>query len=152
VAISGGGYKKPVDLMYKSLETGNASLLLKAMPKFIVEDYYSDDDEREDLDELFDELHDELQDEYGKNAKVSYKITDRDKLDKDDLEDAAEYMSNKYASAGKKLKVMAGYELEMDATIRGSGGKDTNEATITVIKIGGKWYLHPQALMRFGIY
>jgi hypothetical protein len=150
-AISGGGYKKPIDLVFKSIQTGKASHMLKAMPKFIIDDRYSDRDELDELDELFEEVQEELRDEYGKNAKVSYKITDRDKLDKDDLEDISEYFGDYFGSAGKRAKVKAGYEIELDATIRGSEDKDTNELTVTVIKIGGKWYLNPQSLYMFGL-
>jgi hypothetical protein len=151
-AISGGGYKRPIDLMFKSLQTGKASYMLKAVPKFVVEDTFGGYDDLDYIDDMFDELQDDLQDEFGKNAKISYKITDKDKLDKDDLEDAAEYLSSAFKSAGKKLKIKAGYEIDMDITIKGSKSKDTEDTNFTVIKIGGKWYIHPRSLYSFGIY
>jgi hypothetical protein len=150
-AISGGGYKKPIDLMFKSLQTGKASHMLKAAPKSLVDERLGGDDALDELDDVFDELHDELEDEFGKNVKISYKITDKEKLDKDDLDDIAEYFDYMFDSSGKDVKIKAGYELEVEGTIKGSEDKDTEDMTVTVIKIGGKWYLHPESLYMFGI-
>lgn len=47
-------------------------------------------DYKEDREERFEDMLDDTKDDYGKNWKVTYKIEDKDKLDKDDLKDAKE--------------------------------------------------------------
>lgn len=45
------------------------------------------------LKDGYEELNDSAEDEFGKNVKYSYKITDKKKLEKDDLKDLAEVYS-----------------------------------------------------------
>ena len=140
-------------------------------------------DYKEDREDTFEDSLDDVKDEFGKNWKVSYKIEDKDKLDKDDLKDAkdaikstanglidwadsildmdnddlkdtAEEMGLKKDDLkklaqlckylGKKLKkanVSAGYDLDVNITIKGSDDDDDYDADMTVVKVGGKWVL-----------
>ena len=44
-------------------------------------------------DDLKDVLE-ELEDKYGKNIKLKYKVNDKEKIDKDDLEDLEDNIEN----------------------------------------------------------
>lgn len=64
----------------------------------------------EDAEESFEDSRDEMKDEFGKNWKLSYKIEDKDKLDKDDLKD----IKNSIKSTANGLIDWADQILDMD--------------------------------------
>ena len=87
---------------------------------------------RNNLEEEYDTDFDDI--------KISYRITDSDNLDKDDLEDLNDQIAESY---DKKMKVSAAKELTVKYTIKADGDKERDETEITVVKIGNKWYLGP---------
>lgn len=101
--LFGSSYKDPIDGLVKNLnkqETKLEKYTTAFLPKF-AQDAYDDvmavakkTDEGEDMmDELDDMLEDQLfssiEDQYG-DYKISYEIKDKEKLDKDELEDIAD--------------------------------------------------------------
>lgn len=68
------------------------------------------DDYKEDLEDNYEDFLDNMEDEYGKRWKLSYKIEDKDKLDKDDLKDAKDMIK----STGSALADWADGILDMD--------------------------------------
>lgn len=137
-------YKTPIDNLIDVSFYAKAGKLDDLAPKEYwewYEDEYDKDlkDLKDDIKDNADDLKDEFKDEYGKNYKVKYKITDKDKLDKDDLEELAERISDKYDIKERKIK--KAYELEIEITIKGSEDKDESEMTVYSVKIGSKWYL-----------
>jgi len=57
---------------------------VKGMYKILIK---SDDFDRDDMEDSFEDLVDQFKDKYGDNYKFSYEITDKEKLDKDELKD-----------------------------------------------------------------
>lgn len=142
--LFGGGYKKAIDNFVDVSFKGKVNKIEKLAPKEYWE--YLEEEEDFDIDEAieeyedeFDDNIDELEDEYGKNIKVKYKITDKDKLSDKKIDKIAEALKDKYDI--KKKSVKAGYEVDVELTIKGSEDDDENDATLTVIKIGGSWYI-----------
>ena len=90
----------------------------------------------DDLDELAEGILDNLEDEYGDDIKISVKYKDKNKIDKDDLEDLEEMYEDNYDS---KVKISKGYEVEIKATIKGDDEKETDTTTLSVYKINGDW-------------
>ncbi|MFA5658303.1 MAG: zinc ribbon domain-containing protein [Oscillospiraceae bacterium] len=133
-SLFGGGYKKPIDNMIKGIEKQDADKFLSAYPEFLADqmDSYIDDDAME-------EMYDMLEDEYGKNIKISYKVTDKDKLDKGDLEDYEDEIDDNY---DEKVKVTAGYELEVEMKIKGKDDEDEDENDFVILKIDGDWCVY----------
>ena len=132
-----------VDVSFK----GKANKIEKLAPKEYWE-YLEDEDEDFDLKDAIEEYEDEyedmmddLEDEYGKNIKVKCKIEDKDKLSGKEISKIAEALKEKYDI--KKKSVKKGYEVDVELTIKGSDDKDDDDATLTVVKIGGKWYVDP---------
>ncbi len=76
---------KIVDTMTPSFVADTYKDLMKVMKKSDMEEDMKD--KLDDMEDSLDDMYDALEDEYGKNVKSSYKITDKDKLDKDDLEE-----------------------------------------------------------------
>jgi len=90
---------------------------IKVLPKFADETYEDvmalvkdiDKDAAKELDDSFEEdleaYYEGLENKYGKNVEVSYKITDKEKLDKDDCEDIKEAYESIVESIEKTLGV-----------------------------------------------
>lgn len=142
--LAGGGYKAPIN-DYIDMMSGKASKaqIKRMAPKEVWEKMEDEtdmdfDDVYDDYKDGVDDLRDNLEDEYGKNVKITYKITDKDKLDKDDLKDIKDELKDRFDIS--KKKVTAGYELDVDIKIKGREDEDEDEMTFTVVKIGGKWY------------
>ncbi len=132
--FGGGGYKKPIDNMINGIVKQDADKFLAAFPAFMSKSMkgYIDDDYLEDM-------YDELVDDYGKNIKITYKVTDKEKLDKDDLEDYQDEIKSWYS---KKVKITEGYELEVEMKIKGKDDSDENVDDIVVLKIDGEWCIY----------
>lgn len=137
--LFGGSYKQPIDNMCKALETGKGKYLLKCVPEFMIEDEFEDMKKSEIIDELDEEAEDSLkllEKSMGDDVKVSYKIKDKDKIDKDDLKDKKKYLEKKYDA---KIKVQKGYEIEAKLSIEGDDKSISDTVDIEVYKINGKW-------------
>lgn len=147
-AIFGGGsYKTPLDNMMKVVNKGSASALEDLMPP-----YYKDvkkamsDITGDDIDfkEEAQSVRENFQDTYGDDAKMSYKVTDKTKLDKDELKDydtVSSLTSILSKSKAKKYKLTAGYELTVEFTLKADGDETSDETTIIVGKMDGEWVL-----------
>ena len=130
-SLLGGGWKKPIDNYFKGMEKGNLKTYTKAYP-----DFYND---KMDLDEDdMEKEHDNLEDKYGEKIKIKYKITKNEKIKKDDLKKIQEYIEKVY---DEDVKVSAGKEVKVKATIKGKDDDDTKTEKMYVYKIDGKWKL-----------
>jgi len=131
------GPETPVKNMFKAIEKGDANAMLKAYPKAFVKTV--DKDQKEDLKEELKEAAKEMKEE---KIKISYKVKDKKKIDKDDLKDvekAEETMLKFMDAKDTDVKVTAGYELEVEVTVKEDGDKETNEVEMNVYKIDGRW-------------
>lgn len=110
-SIFGKSEKTPLDNVEKILNkqpTNIDKIVKDTSPKFVSKAYLDviailkgNDEYKDDIEDLYeegekaledawDELNDSAEDELGKNVKFSYKIEDKEKIDKDDLETVAE--------------------------------------------------------------
>ncbi len=118
--------------------------------------------------DALENMYDELEDEYGKDFEVSYEIKKEKELDDDDLEDIEDTykdladeiplddLEDELDSAGdaaedlykvvedlvdelKDVNVSAGYKVDLELTIEGDEDDDTQEVTVTFIKMNGDW-------------
>lgn len=139
------GPKSAVKNYIKGNFNGDWKAYVKCQPdevwEYMEEEYDLDMDEREEqFEENWDDRIDDLEDEYGRNVKVTYKIVDKDKMDEDDLDDIRDNYKDRYDIA--KRDITAGYELDVEVTIKGREDEDTEDATFNVYKLGGKWYVY----------
>ena len=143
IILLSNAYKAPlnnlIDISYKA----KFNKIEKMAPKEYW-DWYEEkfdksvDEVIEERNDKKDEYLEQLEKMYGEKVKVKSKITDKDKLDKDDLKKIAEALEDQYDIKAKSVK--AGYEIEYELTIEGSDEEDEIEDKITVIRIGMKWY------------
>ncbi len=145
--FGGSGYNKAVN-NYEAVMNGKAKKLEKLAPKEYweymadeadedVDDYI--DDKIDDFEDNYDDTLDYLEEEYGNHVKIKLKVEDKKKLTDKKIENLAEYLDDKYDIKEKSVK--KGYELEIEATIKGSDDEDDDEMELYAIKIGGSWYL-----------
>lgn len=138
--FGGGSYKQPLDDQIDIL-LGKASKaqLKRQYPKEVIEERDIDineswDDYKEDKKDTQEYWEDIL----GKNPKIKYKITDKEKLDKDDLDEIKDQLEDEYDI--KPSKVKKAYKLEMDMTFKGKDEEIEQETEAIVVKIGNQWY------------
>ena len=127
----------------KASKSDIKNMMPKALWEYVEEEYEVElDDVWEWYDEEYKDNWEEslegMEEEYGKNVKISHKITDKEEMDEDDVEDLADELKEQYDI--KKKSVTAAYELEVELTIKGSEDDDSNDMDMTAVKIDGKWY------------
>lgn len=96
-------------------------------------------DAKKEFKDQWEDEKEALEDEFGKNAKVKIKVTDKKKMSKKDLKEIGDMLEESYEIDDKKVK--AGWEMEVEMTIKGSEDDDETEMTLNVVKIGGQWYV-----------
>ena len=104
----------------------------------IEEDYHGDkDDMLEELDDRLDDMLDMLNES---DIKYKYKITDIDKLDRDDTEDCEDELNAAYDT---NIKVKKAKVVTAEITFRNKefDEKYEEKIEITVGKIGSSWYI-----------
>ncbi|MBR6812552.1 MAG: zinc ribbon domain-containing protein [Oscillospiraceae bacterium] len=143
IIFGGRGPKATVNQFLKGTFNGNANQIVKLMPKkqvkaIIEEEYHGDKkDMVEDLDDMLDEMLDMLSEA---DIKTKFKITDIDKLDRDDTEDCEEELNSQFDT---NIKVKKAKVITAEITFRSKefDEKYENEIELTVGKIGSSWYI-----------
>ena len=95
-------------------------------------------DIKDDLKNMVKSQVEELEEDYGKNIRVYYDVIDEYEMDEYDLDDIKDTLKDNYGIASKSVN--KGFEVEIEATIKGSEDEDTNEIDLTLVQIGGNWY------------
>ena len=83
---------------------------------------------------------------YGKGVKMTSKITDKEKIDKRDVETIQEYFEDveydgKNYKGADKIKVSSAYIVEVELSIKGRDDDDKNDVNFLVLKVNGDWYV-----------
>lgn len=119
----------------------NANKIVKTYhPDFLKKmDEYAED--YMDADSFKDYLKEQLKDQKDEDYKVlSYDIDwDYDKLDKDEVEERADEIEDAYDIDAKKIKAIREYKVKFK--VSEDGDKETNKETITLVKVGFRWYI-----------
>ncbi len=141
--IFGGGYEKAIDRYVDANYYGDYDACLELIPDDMLDKMLDSMDItkkefKEQFKEEWEDKKDRLEDEFGKDIKVSYKVTDEDKIDKDDLDEIKDGLKEMGIS---KKSITEGYEIEVEFTIEGDDDEDTEEETFNALKIDGEWYI-----------
>ena len=88
--VAGNGFKKPVKAYAEGIQENDG--------KIVVEAYYEDyvDGWEDSLEERIEIIADYLEDECGKGYKVKVEFKDKEKYNKDDIEDFVEDLEDDY--------------------------------------------------------
>lgn len=133
--FGGRSYKDVVKDYFKATEKADAKLMMELLPEDLIkyvmkEEDMSKKEMTEELQDSLDRLH-----KYYDEVKISYEITDTEEFDKDDLKDIKET----YKEIGVKVK--DAMVVEVEVTMELDGSERTTEQELTLIKVGGSWYL-----------
>lgn len=123
------GYKKAAKKFFKAMASGRMDKMIDRMPDFMTEDL--DKSDIKDMQKAYKELMSEI--------KMSYKITNSEKLDKDEIE-ALEAQIERYFD--EEVNIKKAYKVYAKLTAKKGGDKDTQTASIYVIKLKSKWYVY----------
>lgn len=145
--FTGGGYKKPLDNLVKSYETGKGSYyaetLTPAQKSSLEEDYINKSNKYDSIEEYYDDVfgskQESLKDRYGDDFSISYNITKKTEL-KDSM--LKSYASGYKSTFGKKVDISAGYDLDLEVTWKGADKDEDGDKNITVLKVDGDWVLY----------
>jgi len=144
VLLSAKPYTGAVKTMLDVVGKGKVEKLEKMAPAEYW-DYFEDkynmdvDDAIDEMEDAWEDSMDAMEEEYGDNVKLKYKVLKAKKLSDRKISKIADALDDQYDIDGDTVK--AAYDLELEMTIKGSEDDDTNEMDVTVVKIGGKWYL-----------
>ncbi len=138
--ISCGGPESVVKTVISAREKGDFDKVVSIMPKPYQEYLKDNKTIRDRMKESVEEGTEDIK-------KISYKITDKDKMDKDDVEDledsinaSLEFMGDDY----DEVKISQAYEVEVEITTEYDDkdmDEEEEEVTFRVYKSGGKWYI-----------
>ena len=126
-------YAKPIKYLVEGLEETNAEKFLKAFPAFISEsmDEYITDD-------YLKIAVDATKEKYGENIKMSFKITDKDKISDENLREMEDEVKESF---GNDIVMSKGYKVSVDIVTKGDSSENTEKDTFDVFEIDGNWYV-----------
>ncbi len=144
VNLISGGYKGALKDYFGAIEDKDGEAYAEALFSDDMIDYILDES-GDDEDDFYDGYKDKaknayssLKDEYGSGISISFDVTDKEKIDKDDLEDLEDSLNELYDD---NINVSKGYEVELEIEVEGKDDDDTFDATAVMIKADGDWII-----------
>ena len=148
IASCSGSYKSALKSYINAYKNGDAKKIVELTPDRVVKSKGGKSDYKDRVEDSIENQIDDLEGNDGDIKKLSYKITDADKLDKGDIAELE--IENKYRY-GKKLGIQQAIDVEVEITIPVDGEKETVEYDFKLVKIGRKWYIFESELYDSGL-
>ncbi len=139
-ACGGGSARSVAEKAAKASTEGDAKTVVNMMHAKMVDaaveegNYDSKQDMIDEMQSMLDMAKGIAEEMYGENYKVSAKATDEETLVEDELKEIQDNFKSEL-----DLKVSDAKDVTVELTIKGDE-EATDEMTMTVVKIGGKWY------------
>lgn len=131
------GYERPIKYVIEGFEEGKLKTMMKAIPDYIKKDF--EDKFEEYYDSNTDNMIIErLETMYGKRRNISYVVKEKDKWDKEEIDELEDDIKDRY---GEEVNIKTAYTLDLEMKMKGSENSTEVEDSLTVIKIGMRWYL-----------
>ncbi len=134
--LFGGGYKKPVEKYFKSIQKADMDKYISVFPEEVaegLEDEIDDEYDGDFEDYLDDEYLDTLEDDYGRNIKFKVKFEEKDEVKNRDIKAFEEMIDADISKA---------YEVEFTLTVKGKEDDDELDFAAYVGKVDGEgWKL-----------
>jgi uncharacterized membrane protein YvbJ len=139
--FGGRSYKDVVRDYFKATEKADAKLMMELLPDDLIKYVMKEEDMTkkemtEDLQDSLDMIH-----RYYDEVKISYEITDTEDFDKDELKEIKEMYEE------IDVKVKDAMIVEVEVTMELDGDERTTTQELTLIKVGGSWYLDIEDVM-----
>lgn len=141
--LGGSSYEKVVEKAINSVFDGDIKALVDLLPPDMMDNAMAQEGiSQSELDSQIDQMGDMLKNEmkslsteYGDDWKISQKILSETDVTGTDLE----VLQDDYSEIN--VKVAAAKELNVEISISGSEGRDSNTVDLYVVKVGNSWYL-----------
>lgn len=137
--VAGSGYKKPIKNMAKAIEEADFDMICESY----CEDYYDEilGGETEDYFELgMEVIFDYIEEECGEDYEVKVEFNDKEKYNKDDIEEFVEDTEEDYGIEFDADDIKKLYKLDVTLTAEGDDGDaEILDGDIYVAKIDGEW-------------
>lgn len=134
--LFGGGYKKPVEKYFKSIQKADMDKYISVFPEEFaegIEDEIDDDYDGDFEDYLDDEYLDSFEDDYGRNIKFKVKFEEKDEVKNRDI---------KFFEEMADADISKAYEVEFTLTVKGKKDDDELDFVAYVGKVDGEgWKL-----------
>jgi uncharacterized membrane protein YvbJ len=139
--FGGRSYKDVVKDYFKATEKADAKLMMELLPDDLIKYVMKEEDmtKKEMTEELQDSL--DMIHRYYDEVKISYEITDTEDFDKDELKEIKEMYEE------IDVKVKDAMIVEVEVTMELDGNERTTTQELTLIKVGGSWYLDIEDVM-----
>ncbi len=141
VNLISGGYKGALKGYFGAIEDKDGKDYAQALMSDDMIDVVLDEADI-DKDDFYDNYKEQakssyntLKEDFGSSLSISFDVVDKEKIDKDDLEDLEDGLDLIYDG----IKVSKGYEVELEITVEGKDDEDTFDAVGTVLKVDGDW-------------
>ena len=142
-------YETPLKTMVGAINKGDVMEIMNVLP---LEAIIDESDMSEyllgmDYDDLVDlyveqfesSFADDLIDTYGRDFKMDYKIYETENLSREELRDLnSDYT---YSFGTEDDFISEAVRMDVDMSVEGSDGSDTENITLITTKVDGKWYL-----------
>ncbi|MBP3708059.1 MAG: hypothetical protein J6J36_05580 [Clostridia bacterium] len=130
----------PIEYALKGLNDADGDAYLKALPALIVKEFNEKD--ISDMKDSLNEYKNDRVETYGEDVKITYEITEKEKMEDKDLKELIEYLKTSYEDASKEeLDFTEGYNCKVNFKIEGSKDSTTKTKSVSIYKISGKWYI-----------
>lgn len=138
IGVTGNGYKKPIKTMAQSFEEADFDMFVDCIAEEKIDDYGNMDE----LEFIFEVIYDYLEDECDKGYKVKIKYNDKEKLNKDDIEDFVEDMEDEAGIKYDEDDLSKLYLVDVTLTAEGDDGDvEILDGDVYVAKYDGEWLI-----------
>ena len=124
----------------KAILNADMSKFIDLIPDEVLAQHFPNESEQKEWVETYNETIQDcyncLDYEYDDDWEITYKIGDIEDVPTELLHIIQEYYEARYDCKVQKVKTV-----ELELTLHVNGRKDSNNITMYVIKVGGKWYL-----------
>ena len=133
-------YEQPVEAYFNAIKKGSGIEFKKCFCQEEIDAYIEQRGE-DYFDDMAKSLNESFKSRFGEDAKLTYKIKDKEKLDDQKLEKYTKQIQQRIDS--KEVEVKEGYKLKVKISISSKTNSDSDEdsETMYVGKVGGKWVL-----------
>lgn len=141
VSLLSGGYKGALKDYFGAIEDKDSKAYAKSIMSGDMIDTMMDKGDL-DKDEFYDmykgtvkSTYSALKEEFGSDIKIDFDVTDKEKIDDDELEAFETLMGMMF----KDMKVSKGYMVELEIEVEGDDDDDTFDAEGVLLKVDGDW-------------
>lgn len=143
VNLISGGYKGALKDYFGAIEDKDGKAYAKSQMSDDMIDYMMDEEDI-DKDDFYDgykagtkSTYNALKEEFGSGIKISFDVTDKEKIEKDKLEVYEAFLLETI----EDIKVSKGYEVELEIEVEGKDDDETFDADAVMLKVNGDWII-----------